>query len=364
MTKVIPKIKSRSAILLGAGASAAEGVPVQTHLFRDYFKLIKTRRRALPEHERELATFFMLMFDIDVDHDDLDAAKFPTFEEAPGILDLADLRNESFKEISNINFATNSGQIKFSRLYLVFLMTDIINERLLTGKGIHKQLVDNLHKLGIIDQTAFITTNYDILCDNALMDLWPGKKIEYGTEFSNYSDGSFERPGPNSIKFFKLHGSLNWLYCPTCNKLKITPYEKGVYKIMVDPRQSFCETCETNYSPIIVPPTFYKNLSNVFLGEVWNRAESALLQVDHLVFCGYSFPDADIHIKYLLKRIQKNRPAGKPVKFTVINSFIGKNAATKQDEKGGFTRFLGNGVNYTEMSFEEFSANPKLILKM
>ena len=45
------------------------------------------------------------MFDIDVDNDDLDNIVFPTYEEALGVLDLADLKNESFKDFTNINFA-------------------------------------------------------------------------------------------------------------------------------------------------------------------------------------------------------------------------------------------------------------------
>ena len=35
----------KTAIFLGAGASAAEGAPIQTNLFKDYFKLIKNRDR-------------------------------------------------------------------------------------------------------------------------------------------------------------------------------------------------------------------------------------------------------------------------------------------------------------------------------
>ena len=71
------KDKLKTAIFLGAGASAAEGTPIQTNLFKDYFKLIRTRGRfATPEHERELATFFALMFDIDVDNGNLDNALF------------------------------------------------------------------------------------------------------------------------------------------------------------------------------------------------------------------------------------------------------------------------------------------------
>ena len=48
-------------------------------------------------------------------------------------------------------------------------------------------------------------------------------------------------------------------------------------------------------------------MSNVFLSTVWNKSERALRESDILVFCGYSFPEADMHIKYLLKRVQTSR---------------------------------------------------------
>ena len=353
----------KTAIFLGAGASAAEGAPIQTNLFKDYFNLIRTRNRcATPEHERELATFFALMFDIDVDNDNLDNAQFPTFEEALGILDLADLKNESFKDFTNINFASNSGRIKFLRLYLVYLMADIIDNSLRTSKNIHRKLVLKLKENGDLLNTIFLTTNYDILCDNAILELYPENKVDYGVDFVNYKEGSFVRPDFDSIKLLKLHGSLNWLYCPTCNNLRITPYEKGVYTLMVDPSSSYCKKCETVYSPIIVPPTFYKDLSKVFLSQVWNIAENELSEVDHLIFCGYSFPDADIHIKYLIKRIQKNRTQPQSLKISVINNHRGKKVETKNEERLRFKRFLGHNVIYTDFGFEEFAINPKIVM--
>ncbi len=353
----------KTAIFLGAGASSAEGAPLQSNLFKDYFKLVKQRNiRRSPEHEKELASFFQLMFDIDVNNGNLDNAIFPTFEEALGVLDLADLKNEAFKDFTNINFDSNSGKIKFLRVYLVFLMADIINHSLRRGRNIHRKLIKKLDSIDQIKNTIFITTNYDILCDNALLDLFPDKKVDYGVDFVNYKEGSFVRPDLDSIKFFKLHGSLNWLYCPTCNNLRITPYEKGVYTLMVNPASSYCQKCESVYSPIIVPPTFYKDLSKVFLNEVWNKAENELLDVEHLNFCGYSFPDADIHIKYLIKRVQKNRKYPNLLKISVVNNHNEKKHEGKVDEENRFKRFLGKSVKYTNYTFEEFATNPSIIM--
>lgn len=352
------------AIFLGAGASAADGSPVQSQLFRLYFELLKSRQSSdfIPNHEKEIALFFSRMFGIDFKTNDLDAIKFPTFEEALGILDLADMRNESFRDYPNINLDSDSGKIKFLRLYLVFLLAEVLNEELHRSKGIHKQLVRNL-KRDFLQNTYFITTNYDILCDNALLDITNITGINYGFDFRNYNRNDFQQLDTNSPYLFKLHGSLNWLYCPTCNTVKQIPYEKGVYNLITDPNQSYCPKCHSFYSPIIVPPTFYKDMSNIYLGMVWNKTELALTYVKHIVFCGYSFPDADMHIKYLIKRIQKNRRTDN-LKFTVINNYIGKSEESKKEEKDRFIRFLGNNVEYTDMDFEEFAKNPTKILKL
>jgi len=74
---------------------------------------------------------------------------------------LGDSRNEAFREFSNINIASNSGRIKFLRLYLVFLMADIINDSLKKSKDIHRRLINELNNTAQLERTIFLTTNYD-----------------------------------------------------------------------------------------------------------------------------------------------------------------------------------------------------------
>jgi hypothetical protein len=82
--------------------------------------------------------------------------------------------------------------------------------------------------------------------------------------------------------------------------------------------------------------------------------------VKHVIFCGYSFPDADIHIKYLLKRAQTNREG--PMRFTVVNHYPGKDQKEAGQEKYRYERFLGAGVDYTLKSFSDFAAAPLQII--
>jgi hypothetical protein len=100
-------------------------------------------------------------------------------------------------------------------------------------------------------------------------------------------------------------------------------------------------------------------MSNVFLSMIWNKTENALREVDHVIFCGYSCPDADMHIKYLLKRMQTNRENSRAVRFTLINHHEGKDEKQAKDEEARYKRFFGDNVKDTRKSFEDFAKAPK-----
>jgi NAD-dependent SIR2 family protein deacetylase len=354
-----------TAIFLGAGASCAEGAPSQGQLFADYFSS-DAFKHSHDDMNRELATFFLEMFQIDVDHGDIRTIKFPTFEEVLGMTDLAIIRKEAFKHFDIENRAGNSGRLRFIAQYLVFLVAKVLDFKLHDRAVLHRNLVAALRDANELKNVAFVSTNYDILIDNALTEEHGhGTDLDYGVDFRNFErHDDWRRPDiDRRVSLFKPHGSLNWLFCPACNELEITPKEKGVVtRLISDFRNAACPRCESVYMPLIVPPTFYKDLNNVFLSTIWNKTDIALRKVQHIVFCGYSFPDADIHIKYLLKRAQTNRNV--PLKVTVVNNHREKKPEEAEQEEARYKRFLGAGVNYTTKSFENFVANPFAMIRL
>jgi SIR2-like domain len=351
-----------TAIFLGAGASKAEGAPLQGELFKQYFSSPLYRgKRSL--RNRELTAFFQELFGIDVKRKDLTNDSFPTFEEVLGLTDLAIMRKEAFRNFDIENRATNSGRLRFIAQYLVFLVAEVLDAKLRNRARIHQQLVNALRTGGELKKTVFVSTNYDILIDNALTEEYEHVDLDYGVDFRNFERGGWSRPrAGRNVLLCKPHGSLNWLFCPTCNELEITPKEKGVVtRLVSDFADKRCSECGSIFSPMIVPPTFYKDLNNVFLSSIWNRTDVALRKVKHISFCGYSFPDADIHIKYLLKRAQTNRD--KPLAITVINNHPGKDPDMISQEKKRYRRFLGEAVNYTNMSFSDFVTDPLAVVR-
>lgn len=334
----------KTAILLGAGASSEDGAPLQSEIFNKYFAGLR-RAGLLQEDDeaRALIKYFQRMFNIDVATCDAHTL-FPTFEEAIGVLDLAVMRDEAYQEFTN-------HEILSLRHYLIKLMTRVISDQLDNPREHHQQLVQNLIRCDKLRETIILSTNYDILIDDALALHSPEFGLDYGIDFANVTAGSCVHPGPErSIKLYKFHGSLNWLYCPTCNTIELTPFQQAVRY------PANCHLCGSQFSTLIVPPTYFKILTNVYLGMVWVKAEIVLREVRHLIFCGYSFPDVDMRIKYLLKRIQSYRRHDLLV--TVINNYDGKTDKSREEEKYRFQRFLGMDVAYTELCFGEFAADP------
>jgi len=113
--------------------------------------------------------------------------------------------------------------------------------------------------------------------------------------------------------------------------------------------------CHANYQLLIIPPTFFKVMSNYYLRQIWHKAEIALRETERIFFCGYSFPDADIHIKYLLKRAELYKKHSPEV--YIINWHDEKTDERIEEEKKRFLRFFKDKsqVHYKKLSFEEFS---------
>ncbi|MBU5336275.1 SIR2 family protein [Intestinibacter bartlettii] len=355
-------------IFLGAGASAAENLPIQNELFSQYFKYILPQNKNA-KMNKELSKFFKDLFFIDVENQDVEKINFPTFEEVLGVLDLAEQKRESFKNYKSESYNDNNTSISYIRQSLIMLTAYALNNATRDSNSYHQLLLSNLVKEDLLKDTTFISANYDIHIDNAIANLYDEKSfpvmLNYGIDFANFnlSKNSWQRPIDPMVNLYKIHGSLNWLYCPICNSITITPYEGGVMRIIENIKQAKCLNCGELTVPIIVPPTYFKNMSNVFLSTVWNKSERALRESDILVFCGYSFPEADMHIKYLLKRVQTSRLKDN-LKVIVVNNHSKKKHSLREKEKNRYERFLGKDVIYTEFSFEEFADDPKKIIDL
>jgi hypothetical protein len=136
-----------------------------------------------------------------------------------------------------------------------------------------------------------ITFNYDTVLEDALMNI--DIPIDYGfqEDWTTYDD-SWPKPKTkkNALKLLKVHGSVNWFQNePELQNLTIyRSYGVGVSKDLMPHRHV-----------AIVPPTWRKDFSGP-LTDVWRQSIHALRDATRIIFVGFSFPDTDAHIKYLL----------------------------------------------------------------
>jgi NAD-dependent SIR2 family protein deacetylase len=346
---------SRNIVVLGAGASAADGAPIQADLFKSYFQYLRDNHLSIDQHH---VKYFKTFWSIDVRRDQISDIVFPTFEEALGMLELARSRNEGFPGYYS---TANQNTIEHSIEDLIFLIAEILRVKLQRKNVVHSHLIENIIQRNVNRDVTFISLNYDILVDNAITAQRESVDLDYGIEFLNYETlGNWSPPSmQKAISLFKVHGSLNWLYCPVCKQVLLTPKEKGVSSLIDegDRRVHKCPKCGGRFVPILIPPTFFKVMSNSHLIRIWDLAEQALMRCNRIIFCGYSLPDADIHIKYLLKRGCLNR-RGTPPDVFVINEHRDKSDDTRKEEKRRYQRLFGANVDYTTLSFEDFARDP------
>jgi NAD-dependent SIR2 family protein deacetylase len=357
----------RIVIFLGAGASAAEGAPIQRDLFASYFR----ESSSLNTHSvaNDVARFFRVVFGLDVRGSGV-SRTFPTFEEVLGLIDLATTRREGLKGIPLESETEGELTLGAARRSVVLVMADAIRQRVPEVSTVHARLIGNLSEAGRLRRVTFFSTNYDTLIDSALYDFVSRDdvsiepKVDYGFAglLPVIGGGSSDRA---SVPLLKLHGSINWLHCPVCTDLVVTYGPDIVMRLLQDPETAKCTRCDTVREPVIVPPTFYKDMSNAYLNVVWNRAARALREAAVIVFCGYSLPEADMHIKYLVKGGQLNRQLTyDSLKVVIVNRHEGKSGEEVSEEYERYQRFFGaDAVTDSGMSFEQFASDPKRVLR-
>lgn len=146
-----------------------------------------------------------------------------------------------------------------------------------------------------IDNTI-ITFNYDLLPETGLEGL--GIPFDYGI---GGLKANFEPTLPagwghdsSGVRLLKLHGSLNWAY-PGGRGGKMRVFE------------NYAAVRAAQLVPVIVPPTWRKDLDDKPLVKAWELALAALEQATRIYVLGFSMPETDTHFRYLMAAgLQKN----------------------------------------------------------
>ncbi|OPY59049.1 MAG: hypothetical protein A4E55_00418 [Pelotomaculum sp. PtaU1.Bin035] len=293
----------KTVYVFGAGASAAEGAPVLRDFLKIAYRFFKEENYST---ELDIVWEFLKHFHGSgtmIRHaDELD--RFPGLEEIFNIVDWSLLQNQAF----SIRFSR--ARLHELKTALVKLISMTLDKSLHSYNGIHQSFVSEVIRGGE-EISTFISLNYDIVLDNAIRTT--GYAPEYGF-YGNHSDHQDCRRG---IPLYKLHGSLNWSFCPLCGEIS-EHNEKVAHLLFKDKFSITCLNCGSdNSQAIIIAPTLYKSYNINRLQNIWDCAGKSISLSDRLVFIGYSLAPADTSIIATIKRALNTR--NKKREIVVIN---------------------------------------------
>jgi len=358
--KYIKYEQERDALFVfGAGASIAEGVPLQ----KDILKLIfesDDKHLISSEAANQVRIFIDDSFDIS-DGD------YPTLESIFGYLEYFISKREGLGE------GYSTLRIIELKEALIQLVHYVISKSARNRNGTYKKFWQIISKVN--RNVSVVTMNYDTLLDEAFDFLYPDKAyVDYCIELMNYHHYDkidpfhwwanprepvivWEGGDPKPIKLIKMHGSLNWKYCNCCNQVLLTawdtdidlssmtfrgrtyanciPYEKEEFELT-------CPLDKNRFDTFIVPPSHIKDLSHPAINKLLDEAAIEIRKAKKIVFIGYSFPEADVHIKALFRKNLR-----KDTEIHVVDPFL--NSTVRSSYKS-----LSTVPVFYEKTFENF----------
>lgn len=313
-----PKARSkpkRPVVVFGAGATKACGGPLTNEILPEAFRHIDEIRRE--GYEELLNAFLVENFHVTPQ---ILARKPDDYPALPLLMSLIDTAIDRKNSFGSDWPWSRLIEVRNSLEYLVFALIELKLRRL--GRNEYKHFLRKLVEESDAEPLV-ISLNYDLIADNVLFQMCEERTSsarsptvpDYGCDIRTplYLKAT-ERFG----RLLKIHGSLNWLYCPSCQRLDIGLSESGrrtlkqLDRLYMQDSDSLearyschgspCVECGTFVRPVLITPTHHKDYRNPHIARAWYDAERTLREADRVFFVGYSLPDDDVEVIYLLKR--------------------------------------------------------------
>lgn len=331
------KDPNKTIYVIGAGASRDGGIPLTSEILRVGYELIEEYWRRFNEklselsemkkkgHKTMLVSADTLNF-LDYLHES-QALNFntvysflksvlgwngepeylPKIEELWGILEIASERNANFGYGGQTSLEIKNTLLQL--MYYVLWGCRVYDKPAwhvdyTFGSNPYENFVKKLPK-----ERTIISLNYDIQLDMAIRKA--KLPIDYGSNFIPFHPKDIvlrNNKASKTVLLLKPHGSFNWLYCPTCNRIE----DFGLFHMSQIPGEQIpysktdadlpCKYDQTLRKAVIVPPSLIKEYSNPHLENIWQRMAEELKNAKRIVFIGYSLSGADISVKYFLKQ--------------------------------------------------------------
>ena len=172
---------------------------------------------------------------------------------------------------------------------------------------------------------SIITTNYDLSIDPQFERAIANNRVDYGIPYRGMDrQGTIIlQPANPLFRYYKLHGSLNWLKCDLCGQYYIHKNDTVAHQAF---REEIDDdnTCACNdhlkLRTVLVAPSLVRDIRDSNLLQIWKSAIEAIRTADELVFIGYSLPPEDLAIKSVIMRGLNGRTKRKALKVEVIQN--------------------------------------------
>lgn len=261
--------------------------------------------------------------------------------------------------------------------YSVFAVIEAALRRMRANAQFHHALLEPLYQNGV--EPVVISLNYDVIADNTMFRLAEhyshGATPDYGVDISTPQYVNVRQRGVFG-SLYKIHGSLNWLYCEKCSRLDLFVseglngmqtskaldelYHTAPFREAYSCRGTRCRNhpnCDGFVSPVLITPTYVKDYQNPHILKVWQEAEAAMKKADKAVIIGYSLPSDDVEVGLLLKRGLGHLAPGQ---ITVVEYADGESAKAPADRipldkhptGKRFRTVLGSGLDWHTTGFE------------
>ncbi|KQC01847.1 hypothetical protein [Pedobacter sp. Hv1] len=311
---------NKTVYILGAGFSMSAGAPSQEKLIQKMFELHKKDKYIFnPSAIRKFRLFLSSTMHIpkrqhyEIPLEDIFTPLDKCIQDN---LSYRNLNLDQVKEIRGIVYYLIGKTLQY---ILQISNKDYIN-------NFAKHLVENCkqrkdNKYRNWDNVSVLTSNWDILLDTSVQQIIDNNRdlavVDYCCHISSYKeDDERVKPGLEilgkggyNVKILKLHGSLNWLQCPRCQRVYVDLDDKIAINQYIAPIN--CRHCNNNFgvekshelNSNMIMPTYLKNLSNPQYKLIWQNAGIELSEAKKIVFIGYSLPQADYEMRQLLSRM-------------------------------------------------------------
>ncbi len=287
-------------LILGAGVSAACGFPVTKDLFKDTIRHVSRKDHSFITDMNKFLAYLYPTFNPRYEN-------YPNIESFLNMIDTMTILNE---RIRNKQLYSNDKLIYLKEQLLI-----LICKYLCSKIDASKMTSLNDFAQSIKEKDIIITFNWDFSLEYVLVNLG------YNVNKINGYWYFLEKPQAK-LTILKPHGSVDWF---DKDKVKLKP-DRILYlgkKIYV---YSFFKypAIKRDVMPYILAPVIRKEFETDEIINVWRGVYTSLCRADEIFFLGYSFPNEDLHSRFVFRaairtNIIKKEKENKKIKLVVIN---------------------------------------------